>query len=31
MYQGFYLQKTELFDLDWAEADIPIFKEYLRL
>jgi 8-oxo-dGTP diphosphatase len=26
-----YLNKNELFSLDWAEADIPIVKEYLSL
>jgi 8-oxo-dGTP diphosphatase len=26
-----YLVKEELLDLDWAEADIPIVKEYLNL
>ncbi len=26
-----YLAKDELLDLDWAEADIPIVKEYLSL
>lgn len=26
-----YIKKKELLDLDWAEADIPIVKEYLRL
>ncbi len=25
-----FLKKDELIDLDWAEADIPILKEYLR-
>jgi len=26
-----YLAKDELMNLDWAEADIPIVKEYLSL
>jgi 8-oxo-dGTP diphosphatase len=26
-----YLAKDELLNLDWAEADIPIVKEYLNL
>jgi 8-oxo-dGTP diphosphatase len=26
-----YLEKIELLNLDWAEADIPIVKEYLSL
>jgi 8-oxo-dGTP diphosphatase len=26
-----YLDKENLLDLDWAEADIPILKEYLCL
>lgn len=26
-----YLSKDELLNLDWAEADIPIVKEYLNL
>jgi 8-oxo-dGTP diphosphatase len=26
-----YLTKYKLLDLDWAEADIPIVKEYLNL
>jgi len=26
-----YIKKEELLDLDWAEADIPIVKEYLSL
>lgn len=26
-----YLDKKDLLDLDWAEADIPIVKEYLSL
>jgi len=26
-----YLSKDELMSLDWAEADIPIVKEYLSL
>lgn len=26
-----YIEKEELLDLDWAEADIPIVKEYLSL
>ncbi len=25
------LDKTELLDLDWAEADLPIVKEFLKL
>lgn len=26
-----FLKKNELKDLDWAEADIPILKEYLEI
>ncbi len=26
-----WLKKTELMNLDWADADIPIMKEYLNL
>ncbi len=26
-----WLKKEELIDLDWAEADLPILKEYLTL
>lgn len=26
-----YIEKEELLNLDWAEADIPIVKEYLNL
>lgn len=26
-----WLKKEELIDLDWAEADLPILKEYLNL
>lgn len=26
-----FLSKDKLYDLDWAEADIPILKEYLAL
>ncbi|MCZ2394227.1 MAG: (deoxy)nucleoside triphosphate pyrophosphohydrolase [Chitinophagales bacterium] len=26
-----YLEKLELMNLDWAEADVPIVKEYLDL
>ena len=26
-----YLEKDELLNLDWAEADIPVIKEYLNL
>lgn len=26
-----YMSKNDLLNLDWAEADIPIVKEYLRL
>lgn len=26
-----YLEKAELLELDWAEADIPVVKEYLKL
>ena len=26
-----YIEKNELLNLDWAEADIPVVKEYLSL
>lgn len=26
-----YLEKAELLNVDWAEADVPIVKEYLEL